>query len=250
MLDHLMGVLRARFNQVEVVATATNAADGLQQIAAHQPDLLLLEIALPDATGFDLLNSLGGHSFAVIFMASQRDHALKAIRFSAVDYLLKPLSERQLSIALHRAAQWMRQRQLHEVQQLQLQIRQQMDDLILIMERTLNHDQAISIALANEKRSIRSKEILYCRAEGSYTHFYLSNGEHLVSAQGMYNYQELESHGFMQSSRGVMVNKAHIQSLCNDDYTHELLLVNGTRVHVSKRRVEAVKAIFNKMDKK
>ncbi len=108
-LHNLKALLTTYCPQVEVCAMAQNVAEARASLYACQPDLLFLDIQMPDEDGFSLLRSLNSDDFAVIFVTAYDQYAIQAMRFSAVDYLLKPVAISELQAAVERAA---RQRRL------------------------------------------------------------------------------------------------------------------------------------------
>src|SRR5689334_17547094 len=104
-LDNLQQLLQTYCPGVTVLATAMNADDGRQIILQHQPDLVFLDIQMPGKSGFDLLQSLTRYNFEVIFVTAYDQYGIQAVKFAAVDYLLKPINIPELEAAVQRAAE-------------------------------------------------------------------------------------------------------------------------------------------------
>ncbi len=102
-IENLRIILQEHCPQLKVVATATNADEEKALISLHQPDLLFLDIQMPNKNGFDLLQSLPAYAFEVIFVTGFDKYGIQAIRFSAIDYLLKPIALADLKTAIERA---------------------------------------------------------------------------------------------------------------------------------------------------
>src|ERR1700754_417101 len=102
-LDNIQQLITAYCQEVEIVATAMNAADGKTSILQYKPDLIFLDIQMPGKSGFDLLRELAAYDFEVIFITAYDQYAIQAIKFSAVDYLLKPINPEELQQAVNRA---------------------------------------------------------------------------------------------------------------------------------------------------
>jgi len=240
-LAYLEDMLRKHFKQIDVVATAESVDEAVMQVVAHRPDLLLLDVEIKDGSGFDVLAALGNYSFAVIFITGFNKYAIQAIRFSALDYLMKPVMEAELAIALHRAEERLKQQQ----------VQQQLSTLLDIVNRNDKNDFILTLPMAADLRLVCLTDIMWVEGEGSYTYFHLANGERLMVAYGMYTYLWLEGYGFVQTSKKNMANITHIKTLCKKDYIHELLLKDGcTKVHVSRIRVDMVREAISNWRKK
>jgi two-component system LytT family response regulator len=235
-LAYLKNLLQA-FPQVQLVATATSVADGMAQVAALGPDLLLLDIELQGGTGFDLLQALGAHAPKTVFVTAYDGYAIQAFRFAALDYLLKPIKPMELAASLLRAQTALNSTCNQQHTQLQLSI---IKDFINKADKT---EHRLILMMGNEMRVLYPKDIMYYEASGSYTHFFLNSGEKLVAAQGLYNYQHLlDGYGFVKTSRQAVVNLAYVKSLKPEHGIHELTLLDGhTKLHVSRLCLETVK---------
>lgn len=222
-----MRTLLAGHAEVNVVGEAGNIAEAKERIATERPDLLLLDVEMPGGTGFDLLQQLGTWPFEVIFCTGFQRYAIQAIRFSALDYLLKPVQPDELSAALQRFK--LRHPQQRDVVQQQF-----------LSNVGQGDEKAMKLTLTHGDRTyfIAPSDISHCTADDNYTELHTSDGHRFVSARTLKDYEDmLQPMGFLRVHRSQLVNKAKITHL--DD--GHVVLVNGIRVEISRRKREEVK---------
>jgi two-component system LytT family response regulator len=231
-LHNLHALLTQYCPQVAVCGTALHAESGRLLLHQHQPDLLFLDIQMPGENGFDLLRSLNSYDFEVIFVTAYDQYAIQAMRFAAVDYLLKPVDITELQLAVTRAIQ---QRQL------KVQNRQVENLLQLLQERQNNEEQRITLSTSKEKRFVKTNQIVRCESSNNYTTFFLDDGEELLVSKPIYEYNDLlKDFGFLRCHQSHLVNKNFIKSWRKDTGDF-LLLSNGTQVPVSRAKKDEMK---------
>jgi two-component system, LytTR family, response regulator len=228
-LDNLEQLLIVNCPGVEIVGTAMNAVDGKTAVLQHQPDLLFLDIQMPDKSGFDLLRDLAAYDFEVIFVTAYDQYAIQAIKFAAVDYLLKPINPAELQQAVDRSIVKSRQKN----QNLELK-----NLLQLLHQQKETH--RIALTTLKETRFIRTTEIVRCESSNNYSIFFLASGEKLTVSTPIYEYEELLTpYGFIRSHQSHLVNKDYIKSWIKEDGGY-LLLDTGDQVPVSRNKKEMV----------
>jgi two-component system LytT family response regulator len=209
-----------------------NADEGKEALYMYKPDLLFLDIQMPGQDGFSLLRSLTEYDFEVIFVTAYDQYAIQAMRFSAVDYLLKPVDIRELQNAVSRA---FKQRQL-KVQN------QQINHLMQWLKaQSQKEDLQIALSTLQETRFVKTHEIIRCESSNNYTTFFLNDGTHLLVSKPIYEYDDLLSnHGFLRCHQSHLVNKTYIKSWRKDcgDF---LQLTDSTQVPVSRGKKEMIK---------
>jgi two-component system LytT family response regulator len=232
-IDNLTFLLKKYCPAVSVIATANNALDGKKQILEHEPDILFLDIQMPGQNGFALLNSLSNYSFEVIFVTGFDQYGVQAIRFSALDYLLKPIDHIELESAVKKAEQKFRQKS----QNLQL------ENLMKLLQNGQQRvEHRIALPSAKETRFVKTNQIIRCEAENNYTVFFLTGGEKLVISKPMFEYEELLSdYGFIRCHNSHLVNKTYVKSWIREDSGY-LLLDDGFQVPISRQKREQIKA--------
>jgi len=233
-LINLEQLLKAYCPMVEVVATAMNAAEGKSLLLQHHPDLVFLDIQMPEKNGFELLRELHQYDFEVIFVTAFDQYAIQAVRFAAVDYLLKPLNIEELQAAVGRAMANTRDKKKNL----------QLENLIqLLQEKKEEH--RIALTTMKETRFIRTPEILRCESSNNYTIFFLASGEKLTASRPIFEYEELlKEYGFIRCHQSHLVNRKYVKSWVKEDGGY-LLLDNGHQVPVSRNKKEIVTKVLN-----
>jgi two-component system, LytTR family, response regulator len=228
-LQNLQQLLNRHCPEVQVLATALTADEGRRIILQHQPDVVFLDIQMPGKNGFDLLRSLSNYEFDVIFVTAFDQYGIQAVKFAAIDYLLKPINPEELQIAVSRVVAKSRNKK----QNLQL------ENLINLF-RQQKEDQRIALPTQKETRFIATGQIIRCESSNNYTSFYLSNEEKIIVSKPIYEYEELlAGYGFIRCHQSHLVNKKYIKSLIKEDGGY-LLLENGTQVPVARSKKEMV----------
>lgn len=204
-----------------------------QLLRNTHPDLLLLDIDLGDGNGFELLQSLERTDFHLIFITAHNDFALRAIKFGALDYLLKPLDEGELAEALDKVRRAPGKSLLQE----QLRVSRQ---------EFSSPEPSARIVLRSQHylRIVELHQILYCRSDKGYTTFFFTDGQKQVVSGTIREYEELlPSHLFIRCHQSYLVHYRYV-----DRYHKEgsLVLRNGTEIPVSVRRKDYVWAFLTK----
>jgi two-component system LytT family response regulator len=231
-LENLQALLSTYCTQVEICGMAMDAEKGIQLLEAVRPDLLFLDIQMPGQNGFDLLRNVSHYDFEVIFITAYDQYAIQAMRFSAVDYLLKPVDIKELQAAVSKA---IKQRQL-KVQNQQLQ-----NLMLLLNSRHNKEEQRIALATAKETRFVKTDEIIRCESSNNYTTFFLTANETLLVCKAIYEYEEiLKDYGFLRCHQSHLVNKRFIKSW-KKEYGDFLLLTDGKEVPISRGKKDYIK---------
>lgn len=231
-LRNLQALLSAYCPQVEVCAVALNAEAGRAALYAHRPELLFLDIQLPQQDGFTLLRSLATYDFEVIFVTAYDQYAIQAMRLAAVDYLLKPVDISELQAAVAKAD---RQRRLKaqsgQVEQL----------MQWLQSQSRTEAQTIALATTQETRFVRVSEIVRCESSNNYTTVVLADGTTVLVSKPIYEYDELlRGYGFLRCHQSHLVNKAFVRSW-RKEYGDFLVMTDGNQVPISRGKKETVK---------
>lgn len=224
--DYLRALLRAS-PDVEVVAEASGISDAAESIASSNPELLFLDIEMPGGSGFDLLRNLGTWPFEVIFITGFQRYAIQAIRFSALDYLLKPIQVDELIDALDRF------RTRHPKQERAAVQQQFLHNAGATDERTMK----LTLTAGERTYFIPPAELTHCTADDNYTELHTADGRRFVSARTLKDYEDMLSPwGFLRVHRSALVNKSAIAHLTEG----HVVLSNDLHVEVSRRKREEV----------
>jgi two-component system LytT family response regulator len=206
--DFLQHLLAEFCPQVEVVATAANVPDAVNYINQHMPQILFMDIELQTATGFDVLQQVATHDLEVIFTTAYDHYAIKAIKFSAIDYLLKPISFEELQQAVAKA-----------IDSLQLKEKDnKLELLIKNVRRPAGEDFSISLSTSEGVEFVPLSQIIRLEAKGPYTTFFMKNGAHLMVCKNLKEYEMLlTDHGFFRLHNSYMVNMKEVKKMIKAD---------------------------------
>jgi len=230
-LDNLLQLLKTYCPEVEVCAVARSADEGKRIILEQRPELVFLDIQMPGKNGFDLLRSLPRYDFEVIFVTAYDQYGIQAVKFAAVDYLLKPVNIEDLQAAVTRALE----KHLKKKENLKL------ENLIQLLHKQHNKDEhRIALTTLKETRFIYTRDIIRCESSNNYTTFYLADGEKLLVSKPIHEYEDiLKAYGFIRCHQSHLVNKKYIKSWVKEDGGY-LLLDNGTQIPISRSKKEVV----------
>ncbi len=183
---------------VEIVGESDNVQSAINAIQKHQPDIVFLDIQMPDGTGFDVLASIADKNFDVIFITAHEEFAIKAIKFSALDYLLKPIDPFELKAALEKAIQ----------KNTTAQEKKSFDAL----EKNIQHKEKRRLVLKTQDsvHIVDLDDIIRCEADRNYTSFFLTSGNKIVVSKTLKEYETLLSDfGFIRIQQSHLINIKH-----------------------------------------
>lgn len=226
--ENLAGILNRHCPEVEITGEANSVESAISLIQEFNPDLVFLDIEMPKADGFRLLEHFQDFRFEVIFVTAHDSYAIKAIRFSAADYILKPINYHQLKNAVEKVASRIQQKQEN------LRIKQ----LVYNLGRSGNP--RIGLPTGDRIEFVETEKIIRCQGEGNYTHIYFEGNRHLLVAKTLVEFEDLlEEYLFIRVHKTHLVNLKHVIAYLKTD-GGMLHLSNGDKVAVSRRRKEKV----------
>lgn len=206
---------------VSVVALCESGQEGIQAIESLQPDLVFLDIEMPVMNGFLMLQQLSKQNFQLIFVTAYDHYAIKAIRYSAIDYLVKPVDTTDLKAAVIRAGE------MHQ--------HYPNAQLAVLLEHLQKKNDRIAVPTAEGLQFISLDDIIYLEASANYTNIYLVNKKMLVS-RTLKDYEDiLPSEIFIRIHHSYIVNKNSVDKYIKGD-GGQVVLKNGTLLDVSKRK--------------
>jgi two-component system LytT family response regulator len=214
--------------QVEVSALCQNVADGIDAITHHKPDIVFLDIQMQRETGFDLLNRLEKIDFEVIFTTAHSEYAIKAFKFSAIDYLLKPIDVTELQNAIDKV----RKKAIPTIDD-------RLANLIQNLKPTSAQKFRLALPCTEGLVFVKVQDIVYCEADSNYTQVHLVNGtRHLVS-RTLKEYEELLSdQDFFRIHNSYLINLNLVKNYVKGDGGY-VVMNNGKSLDVSKRKKES-----------
>ena len=215
-------------NIVEVAGSAKTVRDGIGAITLLRPDLVFLDVQIGDKTGFDLLRALPEIDFEIIFTTAYEKFALQAIRFSALDYLLKPVDPDDLDTALIKLSNEKARKNTADKIDLLLQNTQKSDGLLKkIIVPTMSGFEFIEIA-----------NIIRCESDNNYTTIYIKGDQKILVSKTLKDFEELLSgYSFFRIHNSHLINLSYIKTY-NKGKGGSVILTDGTEVEVSSRRKE------------
>ena len=218
----------------EVVGEAPSIKVAKELIESLEPDVVLLDIMLSDGTGFDLLESLPQRNFQVIFITAYQEFAVKAFRFSALDYLLKPVDSEDLIAALERASEQVDTDQMDEMMNLFQQY----------MSEQRSSWEKIVLRTAEAIHVTKVEDIMHCESFRNYTTIFLKNGAKIVVSQTIKHFEELlKEYGFFRPHQSHLINMDYLKRFDKSD-GGLLVLTDETEIPVSTRKREVLMSLL------
>lgn len=216
--------LQVYAKDVTVIGEANGVLEGAKLLKNLQPDVLFLDIQMQDGSGFDLLDILKDIPFKIIFITASDAHAIKAFRYAAIDYLLKPVDPDELTSALTK----FREQKLNENEKYKL-LNESLKNNHKVHERLALHTQ-------DKIHIVNINDIIRCESTVNYTEFYFSNGKKLLVTRTLKDFEDLLSdQGFYRVHQSHLVNTKFIKEFIKTDGGY-LLMNDGSNVPVSTRK--------------
>ena len=214
---------------------ADNVQDAIALIATNDPGIIFLDIQLKNETGFDFLDKLPGNNLAIIFTTAHSEYALKAFRYSALDYLVKPIDTDEFNRTLDKAMAHFKKDPGYQKQQIEL-IRQYKSGNVL---------PTLTVPTTEGIFFIKINDIIYCRAAGNYTEFHIQNRPTILSSYNLGHYQPLlEDHHFFRTHRSAIVSISHV-SMYKKGEGGSVVMSDGEEIEVSRNNKEALLKLLN-----
>ncbi|MEO7307333.1 MAG: LytTR family DNA-binding domain-containing protein [Ferruginibacter sp.] len=211
--------------EIKYCETATDALEILQ---AFKPTLVMLDIEMPEFNGFDFLNMATQNNFDVIFTTAYDQYAIKAIRFSALDYLLKPIDVLELQNAVNR----------HIIKQQTQNQQLLVSNLLTNLQQKDPKDFKLALSTFEGVFFYDPVEILYCEGENNYTRFIFTKHKPMLVSKTLGEYEDLlKEHGFIRIHKSHLVNTKYVSNVNREGI---LLMSDGKQLTISKRRKEVV----------
>jgi two-component system LytT family response regulator len=227
-LENLRILLQDFCQNVDVLALCQNVDEALTAIKRQRPDVLFLDIQMQRETGFDLLARLDRVDFDVIFVTAHSEYAIKAFKFSAIDYLLKPIDIEELKRALVRVEMKSNNDMAGRLEQ-----------LFENLKPKSGHAHKIAIPIADGLVFVNTEDIIYCEASSNYTQIFLNDGKKYVVSRTLKEYEELlAEHEFFRIHNSFVINLNAIKKYVRGDGGY-VVMSNDAALDVSKRRKEA-----------
>ncbi|MDT8393361.1 MAG: LytTR family DNA-binding domain-containing protein [Bacteroidales bacterium] len=235
--ETLTGMLERYCKNVEVIAEAESYRSGLELIRKYSPDVVFLDIQMPDGSGFRLLEELDTINFAIIFTTAFDQFAIKAIKYSALDYLLKPIDADELVNAIKKVEQKLNKSEVN-------------DNIRVLLENIRlkeNDPHKIVLSTSEKIHIIETDQILRCESDNYYTNFFLTDGKNILISKTLKENEELLSdHNFIRPHKSHLVNVKYIKGFLKNDGGY-IEMTDGSRIPVSRRKREKIIEIITHM---
>lgn len=234
--DVLAAIIQKTCPDLSIVGLASNVKEGVGMIKEFHPDLVFLDISMPDGSGFDLLEQVPDQKFELIFATASDQHAIRAIKYSACDYLLKPIDADELKAAVDKVIK--KKKAIPNMENLQF--------LIHHLKRADENFQKITLPTGNAYEIVNVKDIVRCEADGSYTNFYLNDKRKLMISAGLKHYEELlPESDFIRVHHHHLINMNHVVRFLKEDGGYAVMS-DGSKIEISRRKKEAFMEKLNK----
>ena len=216
---------------IEVIASCGAVSEAKVLLNSCSPDVVFFDVELEDGTAFDILTNIENFNFKIVFITSYEQYALKAIKYGAFDYFLKPIDVDEVRETLDKVSKT-----------INTQSEQNKKRIDLLMSELDGENDSITLKFKEGMRIVKFSEILYCFSESGYTSFYLDGGEIILVSKGLKEYEKLlPANIFFRTHKSYLVNKNYIQEYKNEGV---LILRNQYSVPVASRRKDEVLKLF------
>ncbi len=205
--------------QVDIIGEADGVLSGLKLIKSSEPQLIFLDIHMSDGEGFEILELMDQKSFGIIFTTASEDHAIKAFRHNAIDYLLKPIDPALLKEAVDRFTN-------------------------KTTQTSTKPEETIALSTLDDLRVVKINEIVRCESDGNYTTVYEMNGVKTMVSKSLKEFEKrLTPHGFYRSHQSHLVNLSKVEAYLKSEGGF-LKMKDGSEVPVSvRKKAEAQKIL-------
>lgn len=231
-LDLLEIELHQNHPEITIIGKAKSVVEAAKLLRQKQADILFLDIMLGDGTGFDLLEIFPELNSKIIFVTASDEHAIRAFKFAAIDYVLKPFDSASLSFAIEKAKQQIKP------QKEQLQVLKQ------AVETPNEQPKKISLHTSDKIQVVDLEDIIKCQSDNNYTKFYINNHKSILVTKTLKTYSELlKKQGFIRVHQSHLVNLKYVKEFIKSDGGY-LVLKDNTTVPVSvRKRTEVIEAL-------
>lgn len=221
----LDSLLKKYCPEVEVAGIADSVKSGLEQIEKTKPDVVFLDIEMPGGSGFDLLEKAPKINFEVIFTTAYDQYAIQAIKFSALDYLLKPIDVSELKTAIQKIEKNKKQNIPNK----------NLDVFIKNIQFISSHNK-IALPTLDGLMFVQLNQIVRCESDGNYTNFYLTTGEKIMVSKTMKEFEDLLlANNFFRVHNAHIVNLQQIKKYVKGEGGY-IIMSDNSQIEVSRRR--------------
>jgi len=223
--------------EFEVTGTADGVESGIQLLSQIKPQIVLLDINLNKGTAFDILKAIDRIDFKLIFVTAYDQFALQAIKFSAFDYLLKPINPDELISSLHKAK--------HEIES-----SANIQNIKTLIENFAQSPKPANKIILKTSEGIyiqQANEIMYCRADNNYTEIFTTNNGKIVASSTLKYFENMfEGHTFLRCHQSYLINTEHVKKY-DKRAGGVLVMTDGSQIPVAIARKEHVLEVLSSL---
>ncbi len=227
--ENLKQIIHTNFNQVHIVGEGHSVVSAVQVIKDKAPDLIFLDIDLSDGSGFNVLEQVQGADFNVIFVTAYNSYAIKAFRYNALDYILKPINIAELGEAINKATDKAQGAPLSSAA---------LNTLIENLGKK-EEDRKLVIRNSSAITYVKIKDIVRCEGDGNYTTIYLIDKERVVASRPLKEYVALlPEHIFFRVHQSHLINLHYVKQFTKVDGEF-VVMEDDAKIAIARRRKEA-----------
>jgi two-component system LytT family response regulator len=235
-LEMLEWMLQKNCPEVEIIAMCDSPLEGLEKIKTLKPDVIFLDIEMPQLNGFDLLERLGKHESDVIFTTAYNQFAIKAFKVCALDYLLKPIDPEDLKVAVQKA---LTKKNKVSAEQLEM--------LLSYMKPEKPKSKRIALTASDHLIFVETEKIIYCESDSNYTIFFLTDGQKIIVSKTLKDVEEiLEGSDFFRIHASYLINMKHVSKFTRGDGGY-VVMSNNQHITVSRKKKDEFFEMFSKI---
>jgi two-component system LytT family response regulator len=232
-IDTLAFLLNNECPEVKIIGTQTNPIEALKEVHALKPDLVFLDIQMPHLDGFEFIKSLGDVPFEIIFTTAFDQYAIKAFKFNALDYLLKPVSSEDLASAIEN----------FKKRKSNANYKSPINNLRENLAEKNSSKLKLTIYGLDGTYFLKTENIIRLEADGNYTKIIMKNKKPILNARTLREFDEaLEGHDFMRVHKSHLVNKFHVEAFMHNEY---LQMSDESQVPIARRRKKEIRMLMN-----
>jgi two-component system, LytTR family, response regulator len=220
---------------VNLLAVCGSAQEGIESINRYAPDLVFLDVQMPQKSGFDLLKELSPINFKVIFVSAFDKYAIKAIKFSALDYLLKPVDVDELTSAVNKVSESYPQSLYHY------------QSVWNNVQHKSGRIERLAVPTFDGIDFFKTEDIIFCKADGNYTHLYLTDNTVKLTSRNLKDFDNiLQDSGFCRVHHSFLINISHVQKYFRGEGGY-VLMTNNHQVEISRRRKDEFMRLLDRV---
>lgn len=219
-----------------VIETCANGRDGVKAILKHQPDIVFLDIYMPDMSGFEVLDCAKNLKLKVIFVTAHNEHAIRAFKYSAIDYILKPPSPQGIIEAVDKAKL--------------VEFKGSTSQYELLINQLKNEDntpEVIALPMADGLQIVKVQDIMYCKADRNYTHVHFTDKKQVLVSKHLKEFESLlTQNGFFRIHHSALINLRYVSKYVRGEGGYVIMKDDST-IEVSRQKKEEFIKLINKI---